>query len=141
MQTEDRIRLTIVTDAPIGVKDCIRGTLTREDEKLFRFDETIPWFGRHSTQTVMERSNLRITRKKDGSYRVSIAIPAEMKEPAWVDSLLFAKYDQAREWFASRLKAASDQSKSREQTAGLPHPQPLPSQGRGMSEDVKSGAR
>ncbi len=121
-QIEDRVQLTIVADAPIGVKDCVRGTLCRQDDQLFRFDETQPWFGRSATQTLMKRNNLRITKKKDGSYRVAMAIPAEMKEPKAVGDLLYAKYEQAQEWFFGYLQ--------REEQREQPSPKktlPLPS--------------
>ncbi len=103
-QMVERVQLTIVAEAPIGVKDCVRGTLSCQDDRQFLFEENQPWYGLRSTQTVMRRQNLRIARKKDGAYRVSITVPAEAKDARAIDTLLYSKYEQAREYFRAHLE-------------------------------------
>ena len=102
-QIESQVELTMVCDAPVGVKDSVNGTLTRLDEKQFRFDEIRTWFGQHATQVLMRRRNLRISRRKDGTYRVAMTIPPEMTEPRAVGELLYAKFEQAQDWFHEDL--------------------------------------
>lgn len=115
-QMVERVQLTIVAEAPIGVKDCVRGTLSCQDDRQFLFEENQPWYGVCSTQVVMKRQNLRIARKKDGAYRVAITVPAETKDAQAVDNLLYGKYEQAREWFAAHLQMEQVRQKPQAKT-------------------------